>query len=194
MQEVQQACSKTGSFYTGCISSLTLSCVCFGAFCGRNRDEEESSFVSSSVFTAPCNYGNWKTQLLPWPLWCRVRVGVDRRRCRVRVGGHSRVWVGRVRRGRILRHHVRMTVGGGVGGRGGGGGGVGEVEVEGGGRSGRGGGRCRSGDSLQDDVRVELRLGAVESGQGGLQQTLLTPEGKREEMKGRKTDNLAYPW
>lgn len=91
------------------------------------------------------------------------------------VGGHGRVGVGRVRRGGILRHDVRQAVGGGVGGRGGGGGGGGEVEVERGGGSGRGGGRCRSRDPLQDDVGVKLRLGAVEPGHGGLQQTLLTP-------------------
>lgn len=91
------------------------------------------------------------------------------------VGGHRRVGVGRVRRGGILRHHVGLAVGGYVGGRGGGGGGGGEVEVEGGGRSGRGGGCRGSGDPLQDDMGVELRLGAVESRHGGLQQTLLTP-------------------
>lgn len=39
----------------------------------------------------------------------------------------------------------------------------------------RGGGCCGSWDSLQDDMGVELRLGAVESGKRRLQQTLLTP-------------------
>lgn len=87
------------------------------------------------------------------------------------VGGHGRAGVGRVGRGGILRHHVGLA----VGGRGGGGGGGGEVEVEGGGRSGRGGGRRGGGDPLQDHVGVELRLGAVQSRHGGLQQTLLTP-------------------
>lgn len=91
------------------------------------------------------------------------------------VGGHSCVGVGRVRRGGILRHDVRLAVGGRMGGRGGNGGGGGEVEVERGGWSGRGGGRRRSRDPLQDDVRVKLRLRAVESGHGGLQQTLLAP-------------------
>lgn len=45
------------------------------------------------------------------------------------------------------------------------------MEVEG---SRRGRWRGRGRDPLQDDVRVELRLGAVEA-RSGLQQTLLTP-------------------
>lgn len=109
--------------------------------------------------------------LLPRPLWSRVGVGVDGRRvgeCR-RSGA---VGVGRVRWGGIARHHV---VGLDVSGRGGGGGGGGQVEVEGStrGRGGRRRGRGR--DPLQDHVRVELGLGAVEARHGHLQQTLLTP-------------------
>lgn len=132
------------------------------------------------LFMSALGHGKWKTQLLPWPLWCWVGVGVDRRRCRVGVGRHSCVGVGWVRRGRILRHYMRLVVGGCVGGRGGSGGGGGEVEVEGGGWSRRGRGRSRSRDPLQDDVRVKLGLRAVESRHGGLQQTLLTPERQRK--------------
>lgn len=105
--------------------------------------------------------------LLPRPLRGWVGVGVDGRWRWVSKGGRSRVGIGRVCRGGITRHDVVL----GVSGRGGGGGG-GQVEVEGGAR---GGGRGRGRDPLQDDVRVELRLGAVEAGHGRLQQTLLAP-------------------
>lgn len=171
--EVQQACSKRGDFYTGCISSFALHLQPFlREKTGMRRSNlQNAPTASPGDGTASCNCGKWKAWLLPWPLWCRVGVGVDGRRCRV-VCWNRRVGVGRVRRRRVLGHEVRLTVGGHVGGRGGGGG---QVEVEWGGRSGRGGGCRRSRDPLQDDVWVKLGLGAVESGQGGLQQTLLTP-------------------
>lgn len=123
--------------------------------------------------------GVGRAPLLPRPLRCRVGVGVDGRRCQVWVGGQGRVWVGRVRWRRVLRHDVRMTVGGSGGvGRGGGGGRGGrgrQVEVERGGGSRGGGGRRGRGDPLQHHVRVQLRVGAVEAVHGGLQQALLAP-------------------
>ncbi|KAF3859405.1 hypothetical protein F7725_021804, partial [Dissostichus mawsoni] len=118
-------------------------------------------------------------ELLPWPLWCRVGVGIDGRRCWVRVG------VGRVGWDRVLRHEVWLHVGGGVGGGGGGGW---EVEVE---RGGGSGGCCGSWDSLQDDMGVELRLGAVESGKRRLQQTLLTPAGGKDQHWLRRLERVS---
>lgn len=147
---------KQRNFSTG----ISLLCIC------RTGRKQGGEAVPPAAST-PRNCGKWTAWLLPRPLGRRV--GVDGRRCRV-VRGNRRVGVGRVRRRGVLRHDVRPTLGRG-GGRGGG---RGRVEVE------RGGGRRRSRRPLQDDVRVELRLGAVESGQGGLQQTLLTPGRKKE--------------
>lgn len=120
----------------------------------------------------------WR-RLLPGPLRGWVGVGVDGRW--VRKGGRSRAGIGRVRGGGITRHHVMLD----VSGRGGGGGG-GQVEVEGGRR---GGGRGRGRDPLQNHVRVELRLGAVEAGHGRLQKTLLAPGGAAEKASVKYTFN-----
>lgn len=117
-----------------------------------------------------------KAKLLPWLLRLWNGVGVDR--SRVGEGGHGRVGVGWVRRGGVLPHHMMLRVGGSVGRRGGRGGGR-EMKVERGGGSGRGGGCRRGQDPLQDHVRVQLGLGAVNPRQGGLQQRLLTPVRER---------------
>lgn len=113
-----------------------------------------------------CQPRKWE-KLLPWPLGGWVGVGVDGRRRGLGKGGRGG-GVGRVCRGGISRHDVMLAVGGHVSGRGGGRGGR-QVEVEG------SGGGSRGRDPLQDHVRVELRLGAVEAGHGRLQETLLTP-------------------
>lgn len=77
--------------------------------------------------------------------------------------------------GGVLWHAVWLAVGDGVGGRGSGRRGVRKVKVERS-RGSSGSGRCsRRWDPLQDNMWVKLRLGAVEPGHGGLQQTLLTP-------------------
>lgn len=80
------------------------------------------------------------------------------------MGKGGRGGVGRICRGGIARHDVVLAMGRRRGGRGGR-----QVEVEGGGGSRRGRGRGRGRDPLQDDVRVELRLGAVEASNGRLQ-------------------------
>ena len=57
----------------------------------------------------------------------------------------------------------------------------------------RGGGCCGSWDSLQDDMGVELRLGAVESGKRRLQQTLLTPAGGKEREIRQEVEIASHP-
>lgn len=113
--------------------------------------------------------------LLPWPLWCWIGVGIDGRRCWVVVVWHY-IGFWRICWGGVLWHAVWLAVGDGVGGRGSGRRGVKEVKVERSRGSNRSGRCSRRWDPLQDNMWVKLRLGAVEPGHGGLQQTLLTPE------------------
>lgn len=113
--------------------------------------------------------------LLPWPLWCWIGVGIDGRRCWVVVVWHY-IGFWRICWGGVLWHAVWLAVGDGVGGRGSGRRGVREVKVERSRGSSRSGRCSRRWDPLQDNMWVKLRLGAVEPGHGGLQQTLLTPE------------------
>lgn len=131
---------------------------------------------SEEIAQHPENTEGGAQSLLPWPLWCRVGVGIDRRRCWVAVVWHSYIGFRGIRWSGVRWHVVRLAVGDGVGRWGDGRRGVRKVKVE---RSRRSGGRSRRRDPLQDDMWVQLRVWAVEPGHGGLQQALLTPGRER---------------